>query len=213
MLWNFPNPSRTPPSCRLSLEALKESVKIELGNSQISPKILQAALQRLIDYNEDARVELEICAADEELVVRGYKTLLPLPGRYFHQLNRRWGSAANNQIEHPVSPSMMEVEAQIKAFAFGEEPSVQKAYQSLTQKLADIEHDISLLFRARRNPPNPDQWRRCIRRLGSWTRNSSFIQPPSRYRYQFGTFTRVYLWKLDDQPSHTPLAFAQPVLT
>jgi len=42
--------------------------------------ILEAALGRLNDYTEGARMELEIRVSDKALLAKGYKALLCVPG-------------------------------------------------------------------------------------------------------------------------------------
>jgi hypothetical protein len=71
--------------CYLALERLKENilpptVDPSSPGAPISSDILGTAVQHLTDYTEDARVELEIQTADEELMARGFETLLSIPG-------------------------------------------------------------------------------------------------------------------------------------
>jgi len=76
--------------CHLILKDLINSI------SSISPvteivAILRTAVQRLDDFNEDARVELEIRITDEELSARGFQTLLNVPGAISDDSHRvRW---------------------------------------------------------------------------------------------------------------------------
>ncbi|KIY72148.1 hypothetical protein CYLTODRAFT_486548 [Cylindrobasidium torrendii FP15055 ss-10] len=108
-------------NCHLALQDLKQEV-------QCADPVLQTATERLIDYTEDARVELEIRIADEALQTQGFQTLLTL------------GSAT------------AEVQQQALAFVSGEDPMVRRAQKSLEGKLEDVEHDTACVRRAVREP-------------------------------------------------------------
>ncbi|KAK0496736.1 hypothetical protein EDD18DRAFT_1352579 [Armillaria luteobubalina] len=103
-----------------------------------SSQVLHTAAERLSDYAEDARVELEIRIADEDLLVHGFETILTVPGA----LDDKSGD----------SPTLEEVEAQIDAFISGSDPAVKKTQQNLSQKLDDIQHDIAAIKRAIHDP-------------------------------------------------------------
>ncbi|KAG6892134.1 hypothetical protein C0992_001716, partial [Termitomyces sp. T32_za158] len=107
---------------------------------------LSTAVQRLNDYTEDARVELEIRIADEEIVGRGFEMMLCVPGALASptpivHLN-------SEQEQDQDTTTHLDVENQVKAFVDGTDPSVDKAIRSLSQKLEDIEHDIAVLQRS-----------------------------------------------------------------
>ncbi|KAF5378353.1 hypothetical protein D9615_008769 [Tricholomella constricta] len=131
--------------CHLALETLSGSVSAPLDSKPTSgivpPEVLRTALQRLNDYTEDARVELEIRVADEALVARGYETLLSIPGALSSS------ASATPSFEEDDSLSHSDVERQVEDFVSGADPSVDKALRSLTRKLEDIQHDIAALKR------------------------------------------------------------------
>ncbi|KAF8881486.1 hypothetical protein BD779DRAFT_1675431 [Infundibulicybe gibba] len=104
---------------------------------------------RLSDYTEDARVELEIRIADEELLARGFETILSIPGALSH-------SSTSTGAGDDSPPSQTEVEAQIEAFVSGAEPSVQRSLQTFTRKLTDVQHDIAALKRTIQTPTYSD---------------------------------------------------------
>ncbi|KAK0211311.1 hypothetical protein DFS33DRAFT_1484239 [Desarmillaria ectypa] len=119
--------------CHHALQDLKNQL-----SATNSSQVLHTATERLNDYAEDARVELEIRIADEALLVHGFETILTVPG-----------ALADKSGE---SPTVDEVEAQIDAFISGSDPAVKKAQQNLSQKLDDIQHDIAAIKRALHDP-------------------------------------------------------------
>ncbi|KII88283.1 hypothetical protein PLICRDRAFT_140356 [Plicaturopsis crispa FD-325 SS-3] len=123
--------------CHLALKDIKKTLTEPLLPSENSA-ILQTAVERLNDYNEDARVELEIRVADEELAMRGFETLLAVPG------------AISDEKEHA------EVESEIKRFIDGSEKGVSKALQQFTRKLDDLQHDIASIKRSLHELPSPE---------------------------------------------------------
>ncbi|KAG5644404.1 hypothetical protein DXG03_008571 [Asterophora parasitica] len=129
--------------CHLGLETLSSSVSASLDSKvpagPVPPDVLRTVLQRLKDYTEDARVELEIRVADEELAVRGYETLLSVPGALS---SPSVGPGEDDSMSHS------DVVHQIADFVSGADPSVAKAVRSLSRKLEDIQHDIAALKRA-----------------------------------------------------------------
>ncbi|KAJ2925718.1 hypothetical protein H1R20_g11375, partial [Candolleomyces eurysporus] len=70
---------RSFKDCHLSLQSLKSSITTASSNA-IPREILEAILERLNDFVEDARVELEIRKSDEAVLCKGYETLLSVPG-------------------------------------------------------------------------------------------------------------------------------------
>lgn len=154
--YRYDNLQRSFRDCHLTLKDLKKTVTSIPSHSE-SVTVLRTAIQRLDDFNEDVRVEVEIRITDEELATRGYQTLLAVPG------------AISDDAEQA------EVESQIKAFVDGTEKSVFKAAEQLTRKLDDLQHDVALLKKALhelpdtelqrpRTPPTPASW-------SSWTTN------------------------------------------
>ncbi|KAJ3894974.1 hypothetical protein GG344DRAFT_39819 [Lentinula edodes] len=132
--------------CHLALQELRKTLSSTIISDNdtgtsihtvngISSQIYQAAIERLDDYNEDARVELEIRAADEALLAQGYQTMLSVSESY-----------------DLSNPSSGELEAQIRGFISGADLNVQRARQSLSRKLADVQNDIAVLKRAMHDP-------------------------------------------------------------
>ncbi|KAL1711139.1 hypothetical protein EV121DRAFT_191282 [Schizophyllum commune] len=122
--------------CHAALQGLKQDVASFTSSSSPSslpynPSSLAAAIQRIDDYAEDARVELEIRAADDALAVRGLSALLTLPGAL----------APTAGIPGDQRPTLADTAAQITAFTSDDGPSASTA--SLARKLADVQHDIS----------------------------------------------------------------------
>ncbi len=117
----YDNIQRAFRDCHLALQDLKQSLH------EGSP-VLQAAAERLNDYTEDARVELEIRIADEALQSQGFETLLS------------------------IGEVTMELERQVEAFINGEDLAVKKMQKSSEHKLEDIEHDINVIKRALHDP-------------------------------------------------------------
>lgn len=140
--------------CHLTLQDLKRYLRspplaAPSASSQappISPAIavpvLQMAIERLDDYTEDARVELEIRAADEALLIRGFETLLSIPGALASAITP---VHATSDGEDCRRPEQAEVERDIRAFVDGTDISVAKAMQLFTKKLDDIQHDIAAI--------------------------------------------------------------------
>jgi hypothetical protein len=142
--------------CHLALEALKITVSpaspdpallnssSAVRTSRVSPGLLQTALDRLNDYTEDARVELEIRIADEALMARGFEALLSVPGA-LSSASTLSLPQLHIQEDHESAPSQSEVEIQVEAFISGTDPDVQRSQQLLSRKLDDIQHDIAAI--------------------------------------------------------------------
>lgn len=97
---------------------------------------LSAAIDRLDDYCEDARVELEIVIADEARIAQGYETLLSL-------------SAPRKAHEQPGPPFPdEELLRRIDQFIHGTEPSIEKAKAMFGEKVDNLMHDIAVVKRA-----------------------------------------------------------------
>ena len=117
--------------CHLALRELGLTLRdAPPSTSSLPTSALQTILSRLDDFNEDARVELEIRIADEERVARGYATLLAVPGAIT--------SAAEAQ----------DVEGAVRAFIEGRDATVARARSLFARKRDDLEHDIAALKRA-----------------------------------------------------------------
>ena len=124
--------------CHLALKDLKKTLADLPSSSSSSPSDMSAtlrrAVERLADFNEDARVELEIRIADEERIASGYEALISIPGAMSH-------SDDANHIDEE------EMAKEIRAFVDGSDPVVAKAVQQFAQKLDDLEHDIASIKR------------------------------------------------------------------
>ncbi|KAG9086939.1 hypothetical protein FRC06_002801 [Ceratobasidium sp. 370] len=97
--------------CHLALGALKTELR------QKPRSYLLTAVERLDDYNEDARVEVEIRIADEARKANGLEAMLHL--------------GQTDAIQ------------QLQALVEGTAPEVQKAIATATRKRDDLEHDIA----------------------------------------------------------------------
>ncbi|KAF8447366.1 hypothetical protein L210DRAFT_3619011 [Boletus edulis BED1] len=118
--------------CSLALKELKRT----LASSSPSPHTrtkhrqhLEVALARIDDFAEDARVELEICIADDELTVRGFEMVLSIPAALVDADERT------------------EVEASARAFVDGTDGGVTKALDKFGKKLEDVQHDVAVVKR------------------------------------------------------------------
>ena len=161
--------------CHLALKDLKNALSMvglspaPNGGSVIDA--LKVALQRLDEFNEDARMEVEIRITDEELAMRGFTTLLAVPGALSDDVAER-----------------EELELKIRAFIDGEDPTMMK---SLNAKLEDLQHDLAVLKRAlhelteeeNQRPTTPNwstSWKNVLNRTA--TPRSTSPAPPT-----FGT--------------------------
>ncbi|KAG2357014.1 hypothetical protein BDR07DRAFT_401553 [Suillus spraguei] len=95
-----------------------------------SQSLLRTALDRISDYTEDARVELEIRITDEALAIRGFETLLTVPGAL------SLSSDSNLDLE------------EMRAFIDGRDEGVSRAREKLKEKLGDVQHDVAVIKRA-----------------------------------------------------------------
>jgi hypothetical protein len=169
-------------ACHIALESLKSSLPPTTSSSTprypssssststststsstlILPiDVLSAIVQRLDDYTEDVRVELEIRISDEEVLGRGYEALLlllpgalpspvPSPSDGFNPETGGGGGEISG------GETLAEVEAQIQAFINGTDPTIERALKSFTKKLEDVEHDIMVVKRVLHDPsPSP----------------------------------------------------------
>ena len=118
--------------CHLALQDLKQS-----STGAPNSSILNVAIERLSDYCEDARVELEIRISDEERIAKGFQTLLSIPGALSNEVNEQ------------------EVTQQIEAFLDGTDATVQRSQDILKRKLDDLEHDIASIKYAMHTPTSP----------------------------------------------------------
>ncbi|EAU80690.2 hypothetical protein CC1G_08297 [Coprinopsis cinerea okayama7 len=142
--------------CQLGLESLRESVVQASASRTPTPiptEVLQVVLDRLNDFIEDARVELEIQVSDEELLARGYETLLVVPGAISAPGTP---SSATFNLDSPSIPPgprrRSDVEEQVQAFVSGTDANVRKARETFQRKLDDAQHDIAAIKRAIHGP-------------------------------------------------------------
>ncbi|KIM31761.1 hypothetical protein M408DRAFT_327200 [Serendipita vermifera MAFF 305830] len=122
--------------CHDALSALRSS----LEKSQ-EENYLSAAVERLHDYCEDARVELEILVADEARISQGYETLISLSSGASAP-----GSRSLNSDEVP-SEEWQSLDEKIEAFVNGTLPSMEKARTLFEGKLDNLMHDIAIVKR------------------------------------------------------------------
>ncbi|KAG1756878.1 uncharacterized protein EDB91DRAFT_1213758 [Suillus paluster] len=115
--------------CSLALKDLKRMLPPIASTPSPSPhSLLRTVLERISDYTEDARVELEIRITDESLAIRGFETLLTVPGAL--------SSDSDSALE------------ETRAFVDGTLESVCKARERLEGKLGDVQHDVAVIKRA-----------------------------------------------------------------
>ncbi|TFY64672.1 hypothetical protein EVJ58_g2455 [Rhodofomes roseus] len=115
--------------CHLALRDLKTNLS-SLGATSELAVILQKAVERLDDFNEDVRVELEIRISDEARITSGYEALLTIPG------------AMSDEVDEVA------MEAEMRAFVDGTDKAVKKATEGFSRKLDDLQHDIASVKRA-----------------------------------------------------------------
>jgi len=129
----------------------------------VSSQIFQAAVERLDNYNEDARVELEIRAADEALLAQGYQTMLSLGlpmSMHSSVISPSPSSTSSFSLARSFSHDSQqdsdlignELEAQIRDFTSGADLNVQRAMKILSKKLEDVQNDIAVLKQAMYDP-------------------------------------------------------------
>lgn len=123
--------------CHLALRELGQTLQALPITSSLPTSALQIIFARLDDFNEDARVELEIRIADEERIARGYATLLAVPG------------AISSEAE------AQDVERAVRAFVDGSDAAVARALNQFSRKRDDLEHDIAALKLAVHEIPPP----------------------------------------------------------
>ena len=124
--------------CHLAICELGQTLQALPANSSLPTSALQVIFARLDDFNEDARVELEIRIADEERIARGYATLLAVPG------------AITSEVE------AQDVERAVRAFVDGSDAGVARALNQFSRKRDDLEHDIAALKLAVHEVPQPE---------------------------------------------------------
>ncbi|OBZ65721.1 hypothetical protein A0H81_14230 [Grifola frondosa] len=160
--------------CYLALKDLKKDL---LSQSYPSDMLfmLSKAVERLNDFNEDARVELEIRITDEERIISGYEALLSIPG------------AISEEVDEAA------VELEIGAFIDGTDKAVYRTTQQFTRKLDDLEHDIASVKRtlhessSSERPSQPSTPTRPSPGWSSWTAGFLSAQRPVSPAPTFGS--------------------------
>ncbi|KAF7341199.1 hypothetical protein MVEN_01855100 [Mycena venus] len=108
--------------------------------------VLRTVVERLHDYTEDARVELEIRVADGRVLARGWETIVLLPGTP----NGRAGEHTRDGSAEGEGGGDADVRRQIAAYV-ARDADAQAGFR---RKLEDVEHDIAVVKRAVYAPPS-----------------------------------------------------------
>ena len=138
----YDNLQRTFRDCHLALQNLRSNMSDDpTPESTGIHAVINAAIERLYNYTEDARVELEIRVADEALLARGFEALLSIPGA----MSPSPSSSSVSVNDYSPHVESQDLESEIRAFVEGTEPSVQKALHGFNSRLEDIQHDIAVI--------------------------------------------------------------------
>ncbi|KAJ7150799.1 hypothetical protein C8R46DRAFT_1305621 [Mycena filopes] len=127
--------------CHVALQALRAHPH--------PPPVLQSAAERLHDYTEDARVELEIRVADGRVLARGWEAIVaarPSAGAGDDGDARGEGDAAGGEEEEGVREQI--------AACVERDRVAQEGFQ---RKLDDVEHDIAVVKAVLYAPPSVDE--------------------------------------------------------
>ena len=158
--------------CHAALKELTKSLSLIPQSDTLG--IVRITVQRLDDFNEDTRVELEIRSADEERITQGFRTLLRVKG------------VITSEKE------MVDVEEKVTGFVEGTDESVSRAMRQFSQKLDDLTHDIAsikaFIHDLQDDAPEPPK------STGTWsTFTATFLgqRPPSRSVSPAPTFGSV----------------------
>ncbi|KAJ6466171.1 hypothetical protein C8R47DRAFT_42201 [Mycena vitilis] len=133
--------------CHLALQELRTAL-VPGSDMTITPQqgdVLRSAVERLHDYTEDARVELEIRVADGRVLARGWETIVGLPAHGEDDAHVRENGHGGDGEE-----AEKDVRRQVEECVSRDE-AAQTAFQ---QKLEDVEHDIAVVKRAVYAPPS-----------------------------------------------------------
>ncbi|KAJ7798843.1 hypothetical protein B0H14DRAFT_3492166 [Mycena olivaceomarginata] len=129
--------------CQLALQELG-AVLSDTADSpaqSFQKRLVVSTVEWLHDYTEDARVELEIRVADEQVLSRGWETIVLLPGRGGGEGEGEGGEEAEAEVD---------VRRQIAVY-FARDTDAQAGFQ---RKLDDVEHNIAVVKRAVYAPPS-----------------------------------------------------------
>jgi hypothetical protein len=147
--------------CHTTLKELTKSLSLVPQSDTVG--LVRITVQRLDDFNEDTRVELEIRSADEERVTQAFQTLLRVKG------------AITSEEE------MVDLEEKVTAFVEGTDKSVSRAMRQFSQKLDDLTHDIASIKAFIHDLP--DDVPEPPKILGRWSTFTASLlgqRPPSR---------------------------------
>lgn len=168
----YDNLQKSFRECHASLKELARSLSLAPQSDAVC--LVRTTVQRLDDFNEDTRVELEIRGADEERVTRAFQTLLGVKG------------AITSDAE------MGNLEQKVAAFVEGTDKSVSRAMRQFSQKLDDLTHDIASIKAFTHdlldNVPEPPK------SSGTWSTFTAGLlgqRPPSRSVSPAPTFGSV----------------------
>ena len=158
--------------CHSSLKDITKSLSLVPQSDTVG--LVRITVQRMDDFNEDTRVELEIRCADEERVTQAFQTLI-----------RVKGAIASEE-------EMVELGEKVTAFVEGTDKSVSRAMGQFSQKLDDLTHDIAsikafihdLPDHVPEPPKSPVTW-------STFTANLLGQRPPSRSASPAPTFGSV----------------------
>ncbi|KAJ7473794.1 hypothetical protein B0H11DRAFT_2429684 [Mycena galericulata] len=115
----------------------------------LDARVLRGAVERLHDYTEDARVELEIRVADGRVLARGWETLVGMPASSSASSADGGGGRTH---EHGDGDGAAEVRRQIAEFVQRDA----QAQAAFARKLEDVEHDIGAVKRVVYAPPSEE---------------------------------------------------------
>ncbi|KAJ6537796.1 hypothetical protein B0H19DRAFT_1316555 [Mycena capillaripes] len=146
--------------CHLALQELRAALVPGAGDlaqaqtQSAQTDVLRSAVERLHDYTEDARVELEIRVADGRVLARGWETIVLLPSNSHSSADGSRDAAAHANGNADVGEAEAEAEADVRrqvAACVARDEQAQAAFQT---KLKDVEHDIAVVKRAVYAPPS-----------------------------------------------------------
>jgi len=158
--------------CHTALKELTKSLTLVPQSDTIG--LVRITVQRLDDFNEDTRVELEIRSADEERVTHAFQTLL-----------RVKGAIASEE-------EMADLEEKVTAFVEGTDKYVSRAMRQFSQKLDDLTHDIASIKAFIHDLP--DDVPGPPKSSGTWSTFTASLlgqRPPSRPTSPAPTFGSV----------------------
>ena len=147
--------------CHTALKDLTKSLSLVPQSDTVG--LVRITVQRMDDFNEDTRVELEIRCADEERVAQGFQTLLRVKG------------AIASEGE------MVDLGERVTAFVEGTDKSVSRTMRQFSQKLDDLTHDIASIKAFIHDlPDNVPEPPKSSATWSSFTASLLGQRPPSR---------------------------------